>query len=172
MTDIITANEAHVLNQTQDMGSNNSSNASPMEQGNTAAQNATTATLSRSPQRLFEDLEYLQTRCSICFDSRFDFFFTNCRDQFCRSCFNHFVSELAKSCWGISTVTIRCPVCSETLKQEEWSRYVEPDVVERYCQNTRPFKPLLRACPSCNLPHEAVRSFRGSVLEREQYIKL
>lgn len=96
------------------------------------------------------DLEYWQERCSICFDRFIDFCLTGCKDQFCRECFSRYCLECVKNSWGISAAVIKCPVCSEELRKEEWQRRCDISVVELYNKYNRPFKTMCRCCPSCS----------------------
>jgi hypothetical protein len=77
---------------------------------------------SRVTTSMYEDMQYWQERCSICFDNHLDFCLNRCRDQFCRHCFNRYIGELVKSYWGMSVAKVKCPVCYDPLHANEWSK--------------------------------------------------
>lgn len=102
------------------------------------------------------EMAVFQRKCSICFDARYDFYFDHCRDQFCKDCFNRYIDEVTKTCWGVNIPIIKCPVCCEELEKDEWAKYCQPEFVSRYEKAVLPFKPLIRTCPNCDHQVEAV----------------
>jgi len=114
------------------------------------------------------DIRMFQEKCSICFDTRLDFCLEECQDQFCRPCFNRYVSEVVRSAWGLSTPKIKCPVCSNPLDKHEWAHYVRDDVIEMYDRNSRPYKSLKRCCPSCSHEVPVVEPSNESKEKREK----
>ncbi|KAL1922727.1 uncharacterized protein VTP21DRAFT_9103 [Calcarisporiella thermophila] len=105
--------------------------------------------LSGGSRQSRERLEYWMQRCSICFDAQLDLCLTFCRDQFCEECFKRYVTEVVKSSWGLNVTKIKCPVCQDIIPQAEWSRYVEPHVVEMYNNFNQPFRAFSRYCGEC-----------------------
>lgn len=89
------------------------------------------------------------SRCSICFESHYSFYFAGCKDQFCKTCFNRYVQELIQNSWGLSVQKIKCPVCSVHLNIEEWSRHVDPVLVKKFQDQNQPFRPVSRYCHHC-----------------------
>ena len=67
-------------------------------------------------------MDNIWTRCSICFDAPFDFCLKGCKDQFCKQCFERYVSELVRNSWGLNVQKVTCPVCQDVLDQHEWQR--------------------------------------------------
>ncbi|KAJ3075466.1 hypothetical protein HK102_005596, partial [Quaeritorhiza haematococci] len=97
----------------------------------------------------YSDLEYLYSRCSICFDSRLDFCLQGCKDQFCRACFQRYVFELVRSSWGLTVQKIKCPACNDILSKSEWAKYVDSKTVALYNQYNQPYRAFSRHCGSC-----------------------
>ncbi|EGF82248.1 expressed protein [Batrachochytrium dendrobatidis JAM81] len=95
------------------------------------------------------DLEHLYTRCSICFDASHDFCLKSCKDQFCRSCFQRYMTEIVRNSWGLSVQNVTCPVCQDPLDLCEWKNYVDQETVRQYKLFNRPFRPMTRTCESC-----------------------
>ncbi|KAJ3124489.1 E3 ubiquitin-protein ligase arih2 [Nowakowskiella sp. JEL0407] len=100
-------------------------------------------------EELEEDMDWL-TKCSICFDNRLDFCLQGCRDQFCRQCFQQYVSTLVRSSWGLSVQPIKCPVCHDILQKYEWSRYVDRETIDLYNRYNQPYRALSRHCVDCH----------------------
>eukprot|EP00158_Paraphelidium_tribonemae_P005990 Partr_v1_DN27619_c0_g1_i7_m65423 len=113
-------------------------------------------------------IELLREKCSICFDSQLDFCMIKCQDQFCRSCFSRYVQEIVRGAWGMASVEIKCPVCSDSLHEDEWRVYVRDEVLQEYDKYNRPFKTLARACPSCQKENLIVERFKGAHSDRSQ----
>lgn len=94
-------------------------------------------------------MERYFNRCSICFDSPLDFCLPICKDQFCRKCFQYYVSELVRYSWGIRMLQIKCPVCQDTLKFHAWSQFVGSETIQLYHTFNAPYKPIIRGCRDC-----------------------
>ncbi|KAJ1969592.1 hypothetical protein IWQ62_000520 [Dispira parvispora] len=92
----------------------------------------------------------LLQKCSICFDAPLDICLHACGDQFCKSCFQTYVSIKVRDSWGLNVSDIKCPVCSVTLALEEWSQYVDSSTLELYHRYNQPFKALVRQCSTCS----------------------
>lgn len=95
------------------------------------------------------EMQMLANKCSICFDHELDFCLIRCQDQFCRYCFTRYAHEVVKNAWGLSAVEMQCPVCRDSLQYTEWQNYVDSTVRALYEKHNRPFKTLIRSCPSC-----------------------
>ncbi|KAI8374551.1 uncharacterized protein BYT42DRAFT_466185, partial [Radiomyces spectabilis] len=95
------------------------------------------------------DMDFWLERCSICFDAPLELCLDYCRDQYCRPCFQRYVTEVVIASWGLSVTKIRCPVCQVQIPQSEWSRYVPLSVVEQYNRFNRPYRSFSRCCPKC-----------------------
>lgn len=93
------------------------------------------------------DMDYLLTRCSICYDRSLDFCLRSCRDQFCRPCFSRYAAERVKNSWGVSRLAVTCPVCSDPLTVDEWGRWVDPSILAQFTRSQVPYKRLTRYCP-------------------------
>ncbi|CAO3636950.1 unnamed protein product [Mucor hiemalis] len=102
-------------------------------------------------------------RCSICLDQTFSLCLESCRDQFCKDCFQETVNQS----WGLGVTRIKCPVCSEIIPQSEWSRYVSPDIVEKYNKYNQPYRPFSRYCPTCEHSVAPCQSPKSHGLSRE-----
>ncbi|KAI8062689.1 hypothetical protein BC940DRAFT_261377 [Gongronella butleri] len=102
----------------------------------------------------FDDMDYWAQRCSICFDAPLDLCLDFCRDQYCITCFQRYVTEVVKSSWGLSVTKVKCPVCQELIPQAEWSQYVSKAVVDQYNKYNQPYRAFSRCCPACE--HEAI----------------
>lgn len=59
-------------------------------------------------------------------------------------------------------------VCSETIPQSEWSRYVSPDIVEKYNKYNQPYRPFSRYCPTCEHSVAPCQSPKSHGLSRER----
>ena len=81
-----------------------------------------------------ENIEYWIQKCSICFDARYDFCVEACRDQYCRACFERYIGELLNQAWGMGQCKVKCPVCSELIPEEEWSRVRRNMLCVWFCQ--------------------------------------
>lgn len=106
-------------------------------------------------------------RCSICLDQTFSLCLESCRDQFCNDCFSRYIQETVNQSWGLGVTRIKCPVCSETIPQSEWSRYVSPDIVEKYNKYNQPYRPFSRYCPTCEHSVAPCQSPKSHGLSRE-----
>ncbi|ORY95746.1 hypothetical protein BCR43DRAFT_441722 [Syncephalastrum racemosum] len=102
-----------------------------------------------------DSLEYWLRRCSICLDHKFALCLESCRDQFCKACFQRQeetlpqISTVVHQSWGLGVTRIQCPVCHDTIRQSEWSKYVSPATVEKYEQYNQPYRPFSRFCAQC-----------------------
>jgi hypothetical protein len=91
-----------------------------------------------------------QTVCSICFDRNCEFSLPNCQDQFCRECMRHFLAEVVRNAaWGLARVEIKCPVCSDELTREVWSRYADRQTLDLYDRHVNSSKIVTRYCGAC-----------------------
>ncbi|KAI9204131.1 uncharacterized protein BJ171DRAFT_506177 [Polychytrium aggregatum] len=113
-------------------------------------------------------MDYILRRCSICFDANLDFFLQNCKDQFCKSCFQRYVHENVKNSWGLVVQPIKCPVCSDVIPKNEWERYVDAKLVRQFERNNKPFRPFIRHCDSCRTDICCAESPVFSRRERKQ----
>lgn len=71
-----------------------------------------------------DQVEYWVERCSICFESRLDFYLPRCRDQYCLDCFSKYLTQCVDNAWGITVTKIKCPVCQDILPKNEWKKVV------------------------------------------------
>ena len=91
-----------------------------------------------------------QTVCSICFDRNCEFSLPNCQDQFCRECMRHFLAEVIRNAaWGLARVDVKCPVCSDELTWEVWSRYADRQTLDLYDRHIHSSKIVTRYCGAC-----------------------
>ncbi|KAI7895908.1 uncharacterized protein EV154DRAFT_477002 [Mucor mucedo] len=88
-------------------------------------------------------------RCSICLDQTYNLCLDACRDQFCKDCFSRYIEETVNQSWGLGVTRIKCPVCQETISQSEWSKYVSPDIIEKYNKYNQPYRAFSRYCLTC-----------------------
>eukprot|EP01135_Chromosphaera_perkinsii_P004247 Nk52_evm36s272 gene=Nk52_evmTU36s272 len=104
---------------------------------------------SEDPQRPAYEQEWAEA-CSICFHNRCDFSFPKCQDQFCRSCINKYFTEKIRSCsWGLTSLTLTCPVCYDEIADEVVGRYVDESSYQMYMKHKNPQRNLTRYCPEC-----------------------
>ncbi|KAL3896217.1 MAG: hypothetical protein SGCHY_004218 [Lobulomycetales sp.] len=96
------------------------------------------------------ELEYLYSRCSICFTAKQELSLLNCRDQYCLPCFARYIKETVRSSWGLKVLTLKCPVCQDPIEKSEWARYCNPHTVALYEANNQPYRPITRYCPQCD----------------------
>ncbi|KAJ3224534.1 hypothetical protein HK099_008333 [Clydaea vesicula] len=104
---------------------------------------------SKDVEQGYDNLDYLYSRCSICFDETHDFCLTRCRDQFCKGCFQRYVREIVKSSWGLAIKEITCPVCNDALVGQEWKRYLDEKTIELYELYNQPHRAMSRYCGDC-----------------------
>ena len=73
-------------------------------------------------------------KCSICYDRGLDFclpvitsiiIIKECKDQFCRECFEIYVNCLVTNSWGLVMLKVKCPVCSIIIPKETWSQVLQ-----------------------------------------------
>ncbi|KAI9266113.1 hypothetical protein BY458DRAFT_512691 [Sporodiniella umbellata] len=98
-----------------------------------------------------DSMELYADRCSICFDSQYDMYLKDCKDQFCVECFEKYVTHTVKSSWGLSVTTIKCPVCNILVHKREWGRYVPRSIVALYEKHNTPYRSYSRVCSHCDV---------------------
>ncbi|KAI7850675.1 hypothetical protein BDC45DRAFT_546516 [Circinella umbellata] len=117
-------------------------------------------------------MEYWLQKCSICLSKRYALCLESCRDQFCKPCFQRYIEEIVHASWGLGVTRIKCPVCQESIKQSEWSRYVPSSMVELYEKYNQPYRPFSRYCSSCRVNQVApCQSPRSQGLSRQKRIE-
>ncbi|KNE65134.1 hypothetical protein AMAG_10788 [Allomyces macrogynus ATCC 38327] len=97
------------------------------------------------------ELAALARQCSICFDSQLDLWLPNCRDQFCRPCFERYIEEVVNNSWGIGVSPIKCPVCQDHLARAEWTRFVPQRLIDLYDKYNAPHRSVVRTCGECGI---------------------
>ncbi|KAI8891131.1 hypothetical protein K501DRAFT_166383 [Backusella circina FSU 941] len=110
-------------------------------------------------------------RCSICLDQTYSLCLENCRDQFCKDCFARYIEVTVNQSWGLGVSRIKCPVCQETISQSEWSRYVSPEIVDKYNRFNHPYRPFSRHCHGCESPIAPCQSPRAQGISRESRLE-
>jgi len=119
-----------------------------------------------------ENLEYLYSRCSICFEARQDYSLQKCRDQFCQPCIGKYIKEKVRSSWGLNVMEICCPVCNDVLPKSEWSRYCNRHTVELYEKYNQPNRSIVRHCQSCEYEISFAKPPITDSSEREKQFSL
>ncbi|KAI7899687.1 uncharacterized protein BX663DRAFT_520030 [Cokeromyces recurvatus] len=140
------------------------------------ATNNNNATISQDSHMLVEDemnnMYFWLQRCSICLDQTYNLCLETCRDQFCKECFSRYIEETVNQSWGLGVTRIKCPVCQEVISQNEWSRYVSSDIIEKYNKYNQPYRPFSRYCNTCQAPVAPCQSPRKSAsLSRESRLE-
>ncbi|KAJ3220839.1 E3 ubiquitin-protein ligase arih2 [Clydaea vesicula] len=115
----------------------------------------------------YENLDYLYSRCSICFDEAHDFCLSRCRDQFCEGCFQRYVRETVKSSWGHATKLITCPVCNDVLTGPEWKCFLDDETIELYELYNQPYRAITRHCGECMIELKIAQKPIESPKERQ-----
>lgn len=58
----------------------------------------------------------------------------------------------------MSNFEVKCPVCSESMSESEWTQYVRPETSRRFRQLNRPFPVFTRFCNACDTAIPAVET--------------
>lgn len=62
-------------------------------------------------------------------------------------------------------------VCSETINQKEWSKYVSPEIIAKYNKYNQPYRPFSRYCLTCDHPVAPCQSPKSQSLSRESRLE-
>ncbi|KNE54238.1 hypothetical protein AMAG_00228 [Allomyces macrogynus ATCC 38327] len=103
------------------------------------------------------ELAALARQCSICFDSQLDLWLPNCRDQFCRPCFERYIEEVVNNSWGIGVSPIKCPVCQDHLARADWTRFAPQRLIDLYDKYNAPHRSVFRTCGECGIDVPLIR---------------
>ncbi|KAI9494280.1 hypothetical protein BDB00DRAFT_819504 [Zychaea mexicana] len=152
--------------------SSSSSSSRPVLRASSSSSTTTTTSATESGSDDNDAMEYWLQKCSICLSKRYALCLESCRDQFCKPCFQRYIEEIVHASWGLGVTRIKCPVCQESIKQSEWSRYVPSSLVDQYEKYNQPYRPFSRWCPHCrNHPIIPCQSPRSQGLSRQKRIE-